>query len=230
MAKLKWDQAGEKYYETGIDHGILFLQKDGTYPMGYAWNGLISVSENPSGAEDNPLYADNIKYLNLKSNEEFGATLECYTYPDEWKECNGETELADGVILGGQRRNTFGLAYRTKIGNDTDGEDHAFKLHLVWGCSSAPSERGYETVNDSPDAITFSFEITSTPIPISGKDANGKPFKPVSIITIDSRTVDKEKLATLEDILYGTDATDGGTATDPRLPLPDEIKQIFAAG
>lgn len=230
MAKLKWDQAGDKYYETGIDHGILYPQKNGTYPEGFAWNGIISVSENPSGAEDNPLYADNIKYLNLKSNEEFGATLECYTYPDEWKQCNGEAELAEGVIVSGQRRNTFGLCYRTKIGNDTDGQDHGFKLHMVWGCSSAPSERSYETVNDSPDAITFSFELTSTPVPLSGKDANGKPYKPVSIITIDSRTVDKTKLQQLEDILYGTDAADGGTESSARLPMPDEVKAIFAAG
>lgn len=235
MGKLKWDQIGERLYETGVDHGVLYPQKDGAYPVGVAWSGLIAVSESPSGAEDNALYADNMKYLNLKSAEEFGATVECYTYPDEWAACNGESELAPGVMLGQQRRNTFGLSYRTKIGNDTDGEDHGFKIHLIYGGSASPSEKSYSTVNDSPEAITFSYEITTTPVDIPGKDATGKPFKPVACITIDSTKVDKAKLEALEKILYGSDETtdaEGGTvaATEPRLPLPEELKTIFAEG
>lgn len=233
MAKLKWDQIGERFYETGVDHGVLYPQKNGEYPKGVAWNGLISVTESPSGAEDNALYADNIKYLNLKSAEEFGATLECYTYPDEWAACNGESDLVPGVTLSQQRRNTFGLSYRTKVGNDTDGEDHGFKIHLIYGGSAAPSERSYSTVNDSPEAITFSYEITTTPVPVSGKDGTGKPFKPVAAITIDSTKVKAEKMAALEAILYGTEATTGDSptpGTEARLPLPDELKEIFAAG
>lgn len=238
MAKLKWDQTGERIYETGTDHGVLYPQKNGAYPMGVAWNGLISVTESPSGAEDNALYADNMKYLNLKSAEEFGATVECYTYPDEWAACNGESDIAPGVTLGQQRRNTFGLSYRTKVGNDTEGEDFGFKIHLVYGCSASPSEKSYSTVNDSPEAITFSYEITTTPVDVPGKDANGKPFKPVAIVTVDSTKVDAEKLAKLEAILYGSDevkgveedGSDAVAATEPRLPLPEELKEIFAEG
>lgn len=222
--KLKWDQIGEKTYETGVDHGVLYPQEGGAYPKGFAWNGLTSVSENPSGAEDNALYADNMKYLNLKSAEEFGLTIECYTYPDEWAQCNGETDLVPGVTLGQQRRNTFGFSYRTKKGNDSEGEDYGFKLHLVYGCSASPSERGYETINDSPDAITFSFEVTTTPVDVSGKDSTGKPFKPVSLIVIDSTKIDEEKLAKLEAILYGNEENEA------RLPLPDELKDILAEG
>lgn len=225
MAMLKWDQAGERLYETGVDHGVLYPQKNGTYPKGVAWNGLISVTESPSGAEDNPLYADNMKYLNIKSNEDYGATIECYTYPDEWAACNGEADLATGVTLGQQRRNTFGLSYRTNIGNDTDGNDHGYKLHLVYGCSASPSEKSYSTINDSPEAITFSYEVTTTPIPVNGNDLDGNPFKPTAVITIDSTKVSKENLEALEKILYGSD--DDG---DARLPLPDELKTIFAAG
>lgn len=235
MSKLKWDQIGERTYETGVDHGVLYPQKDGAYPKGVAWNGLISVSESPSGAESNAFYADNMKYLNIKSAEEFSATIECYTYPDEWSACNGESSLAKGVTLGQQRRNTFGLSYRTKFGNDTDGEDHGFKLHLVYGGSASPSEKSYGTINDSPEPITFSYEVTTTPVDVSGKDENGKPFKPTACITIDSTEVGPEKLAILEGILYGTNAstnTEGQDvpATEPRLPLPDEIKEIFAEG
>lgn len=236
MAKLKWDQIGDRRYETGVDHGVLYPQKDGGYPLGVAWNGLTTVTESPSGAEDNALYADNMKYLNLKSAEEFGASIECYTYPDEWAACNGESSLVPGVTLGQQRRNTFGLSYRTKIGNDTEGEDHGFKIHLIYGASASPSERSYSTVNDSPEPITFSYEITTTPIDVSGKDANGKPFKPVACITVDSTQVEPDAMERLEAILYGTEETpaDGDTpaipATDPRLPLPDELKEIFAAG
>lgn len=225
MALLKWDQTGERLYETGVDHGVLYPQKSGAYPKGVAWNGLISVTESPSGAEDNPLYADNMKYLNIKSNEDYGATIECYTYPDEWASCNGEADLAVGVTLGQQRRNTFGFSYRTNIGNDTDGNDHGYKLHLVYNCSASPSEKSYSTINDSPEAITFSYEVTTTPIPVSGKDLDGNPFKPTAVITIDSTKVSPENLQELEKILYGSE--DG---EDSRLPLPDELKTIFAEG
>lgn len=230
MSKLVFDQTGQREYETGVDHGVLYPQASGAYPKGYAWNGLTAITESPSGAEDNALYADNMKYLNLKSAEEYGATVECYAYPDAWAECNGESEVESGVVLGQQRRNTFGLSYRTKIGNDTEGEDFGYKLHLMYGASASPSERNYESVNDSPDAITFSFECTTTPVAVSGTDKNGKAFKPVSLITIDSTTVDADKLKALEDILYGTDGEGDGTGTEPRLPLPDEILTLFAAG
>lgn len=213
--KIVWDNIGERTYETGVDHGVLYPQQDGAYPKGYAWNGLISVSENPSGAEDNPLYADNIKYLNIKSAEEFGLTIECYTYPDEWYQCDGTAELIDGVTLGQQSRNTFGFSYRTKLGNDTRGEDYGYKLHLVYGCSASPSEKGYQTVNESPDAITFSYEISTTPVPIDG-------YKPVSSVTIDSTKIDPDLLAALEKALYGDDVD-----AEPHLPLPDELKEIL---
>lgn len=228
MPKLKWDQTGERYYETGVDHGVLFLLKDGAYPAGVAWNGLTNVSENPSGGDDNGMYADNIKYLNLKSNEEYGATIECYTYPEEWKECDGALEVAKGVTYGQQSRSMFGFSYRTKIGNDTEGDTYGYKLHLVYGLSASPSEKSYETTNENPDAITFSYEVTSTPVAVSGTASNGKAFKPVSSIEIDSTQVDADKLAALEDILYGSDA--GETGTTARLPLPDEVAQIFAEG
>lgn len=224
---LKWDQTGERTYETGVDHGVLYPQKDGAYPEGHAWNGLTNVTESPSGAEDNPLYADNMKYLNIKSNEDYGATIECYTYPDEWAACNGEADLVKGVTFGQQRRNTFGLSYRTNIGNDTDGNDHGYKLHLIYNCSASPSEKSYATINDSPEAITFSYEVTTTPIPVTGNGLDGKPLKPVASVTIDSTKVDKEKLAELEKILYGDD-TDGETKA--RLPMPDELRTIFAEG
>lgn len=231
MSKIKWDQLGEKTYETGIDHGVLYPQKNGTYPQGYAWNGITSISENPSGAEETKLYADNIPYLSLRSAEEFGLTIECYTYPAEWSECNGESELEKGIILGQQRRNTFGLCYRTKKGNDTEGEDYGFIYHLVYGCSSAPSERSYESVNDSPDAITFSFEVSTTPVDVPGKDSTGKPFKPTSLIKIDSTLADAETIAKLEEILFGTDGVgEDGVGTEPRLPLPSELKTLLAAG
>lgn len=231
MSKIKWDTIGERFYEVGVDHGVLYPQLNGTYPKGVAWSGLTNVTENYSGAEDNKQYADNIPYLNLKSAEEYGLTIECFYYPDEWAACNGESEMADGVILGQQRRNTFGFSYRSKLGNDTDGEDYGFKLHLVYNCSSAPSERTHETINDSPDAGTFSFEVSTIPINVPGKGADGKPFKPVSCITIDSTRVDPDKLASLEAILYGTDAEgEDGVGTDARLPLPEELMTIFAVG
>lgn len=211
--KLIWDKTGDRYYETGVDRGVLYpTNSEGAYPLGVAWNGLTAVNENPSGAEATPLYADNIKYLNLMSAEEFGATVEAYTYPDEFGECNGESELATGVAIGQQKRKTFGLAYRTKIGNDVD-TDLGYKIHLIYGALAAPSEKAYGTVNDSPDAITFSWELSTTPVQVTG-------FKPTATLVIDSTKVDANKLALLEGILYGTDGT------DPRLPLPDEILSI----
>lgn len=231
MARAKWDQIGERTYETGVDHGMLYPQKNGAYPMGVAWNGLTTVTESPSGAESNALYADNIKYLNLRSAEDFGATVECYTAPVEWEECNGEATMTEGVTLGQQSRNSFGLCYRTKIGNDTDGEDHGYKLHLIYGASASPSERSYSTVNDSPEAITFSYEITTTAVPVDGNDVNGKPLKPTACITINSTKVDPDVLKALEDALYGTDGNGTeGSGTDPHLPLPAELREIFAAG
>lgn len=214
MAKLVWDQAGKRTYETGVDRGVLYPNVSGAYPKGVAWSGLVSVTESPSGAEDNPLYADNMKYLNMKSAEEFGATIECYTYPDEWAACDGSADLADGVTIGQQARQNFGLCYRTRIGNDAVGDDYGYKLHLIYGCSASPSERAYQTVNDSPEAISFSFEIATTPVPVTG-------FRPVSSLTIDSTKVEKAALAALEDVLYGT------TTDEARLPLPDEIKTIL---
>lgn len=238
MSKLKWDQTGERRYETGCDHGVLYPMKNGAYSTGVEWNGLITVTESPSGSESNPLWADNMKYLDLTSAEEFGASIECYTYPDEWAACNGEAELAKGVILGQQRRYPFGMSYRTKVGNDTEGEDYGFKIHLIYGAKSSPSEKSYSTVNDSPEAITFSYELTTTPVPVSGKDDNGKPFKPVAHLAIDSTKTDPAKIEALEKILYGTDAvtgveedgSDSVEATEPRLPLPDELREIFAEG
>lgn len=231
MAKLKWDQVGEKKFKTGVDHGVLYPQKNGTYPKGVAWNGLISVTKTPSGAEDNKLYADNMQYLNLKSAETVGLTIECYMYPDEWGECNGESELAEGVFLEQQRRNTFGFCYRTKLGNDTEGEDYGFELVLVYGCSASPSEQVSQTINDSPEAATFSYEVSTTPVSVSGVGPDGKPYKPAASIRLDSTKVAKEKLAELEKILYGEDAAgEGVTGADARLPLPDEIRELFAAG
>lgn len=224
MPKLTWDNIGERTYETGVDHGILFPQKNGLYPKGVAWSGLTSVAENPSGAEDNAVYADNIKYLNIKSAEDFGATIECVTYPDEWAQCNGMAEMVPGVMLGQQARNTFGLAYRTRIGNDTAGDSYGFKLHLIYGCSASPSSITYSTVSESVEPNTFSFEISTTAIPVEGNDTDGKPFRPVASITIDSTKIDETKLQSLLDVLEGTEDTES------RLPLPNEIKTILAAG
>lgn len=221
MSRLIWDQIGEKTFETGCDHGVLFPQKGGAYPLGVAWNGLINVTKSPSGAENNALYADNIKYLNLQSAEEMGATVECYTYPREWAQCNGEAQLVKGVTLGQQRRNTFGLSWRTRIGNDTEGDSYGYKIHLLYGCSASPSEKSYGTVNDSPEAITFSYEITTTPVPVSGVDDEGNEFRPVASIEIDSTEVTAAQLKAFEDILYGTEENEA------RLPLPDELKEIF---
>ena len=218
MPKLTWDNTGERIFETGIKQGVLYpIQSDGKYTKGVAWNGLTAVTESPSGAEATALYADDIKYLNLLSNEEFGATIEAYTYPDEFAECDGSAELATGVMIGQQKRKTFGLCYRTTIGNDVEGNDYGYKLHLVYGCLAAPSEKGYSTINDNPDAITFSWEVSTTPVNVEG-------FKPTSQITIDSTKADPTKLAALEAVLYG------GAETEAKLPLPDEVATLMSAG
>lgn len=214
MAKLVWDQTGERYYETGVKMGVLYPQEDGTYPKGVAWNGLTAVTESPSGAEATALYADDTKYLSLMSAEEFGATIEAYTYPDEFAQCDGSAELAKGVSIGQQKRKAFGLCYRTVLGNDTDNNDYGYKLHLIYGALAAPSEKAYATINDSPEAITFSWEVTTTPVSVAG-------FKPTASITIDSTKVDAEKLASLEAKLYGS------ASEEAMLPLPDEVATIF---
>ena len=219
MAKIVWDKTGERLYETGVKNGVLYVQEGGAYPKGVAWNGLTAVTESPSGAEATPRYADDIKYLNLISTEEFGATIEAYTYPDEFAACDGSAALVDGVMIGQQARKTFGLCYRTTIGNDTNGNDYGYKLHIIYGALAAPSEKAYATINDSPEAITFSWEVTTTPVNVTGA-------KPTASITIDSTKADPTKLAALEDILYGKDGEPGN---EPRLPLPDEIKTLMTA-
>lgn len=222
--KLVWDKTGEHYYETGVKNGVLYpMSASGTYPKGVAWNGLTAITESPSGAEATALYADDIKYLNLMSNEEFGATVEAYTYPDEFAECDGSASLTEGVYIGQQARKTFGLCYRTTLGNDSKGNDYGYKLHIIYGAMASPSEKAYSTINDSPDAITFSWELSTTPVAVAN-------FKPTASLTIDSTKVDPQKLATLEEILYGKDGTgeDHSTgAVDPRLPLPDEIANLM---
>lgn len=222
MSKIVWDKTGERLYETGVDRGVLYVQSNGTYPKGVAWNGLTAVTESPSGAEPTPLYADNIKYLNLMSAEEFGCTIEAYTYPEEFAECDGSAELAVGVTIGQQARKTFGLSYRTKIGNDAAGNEFGYKLHLIYGGLAAPSEKAYATINDSPEAITFSWEVSTTPVSVDG-------HSPTASITIDSTKVEPTKLKALEEILYGKDG-DGSSGTEPRLPLPSEIATLFTAG
>lgn len=216
MAKLVWDQTNERLYETGVKMGVLYVQEAGAYPKGVAWNGLTAVTESPSGAEATALYADDVKYLNLMSAEEFGATIEAYMYPDEFAQCDGSASLAEGVTIGQQARKAFGLCYRTTVGNDTDGNDFGYKIHLIYGAMAAPSEKAYATINDSPEAITFSWEVTTTPVNVTG-------HKPTAIVTIDSTKCDKAKLEALEAILYG----DG--ETEARLPLPDEIAELMAA-
>lgn len=213
MAKLIWDKIGERFFETGVNKGVLYPQEAGAYPKGVAWNGLTAVTESPSGAEATPLYADNIKYLNLMSNEEFGATVEAYTYPDEFAACNGEATLSEGVVIGQQKRSPFGMSYQTKIGNDVDNE-LGYKIHIIYNALAAPSEKAYQTVNDSPEAITFSWELTTTPVEVEG-------YKPTACLTIDSTKVEASKLAALEAVLYGSESE------EPRLPLPDEVLSII---
>jgi hypothetical protein len=215
MAPLTWDQVGEKLYETGVDHGVLYLpDAAGVYNAGFAWNGLTTVTESPSGAEPNPQYADNIKYLNLYSAEEFGATIEAFTYPEEFGQCDGTALPEPGVAVGQQGRKMFGLSYRTKVGNDVDGVDFGYKLHLIYGAQAAPSEKAYATINDSPEAISFSWEVTTTPVPVTD-------YKPTSLIVIDSTVVDPTDLTALEDILYGK------AAIEAALPTPDAVIALF---
>ena len=214
MAQIIWDEIGERYYETGVKKCVLYPINNRVYSTGVAWNGITALTESPSGAESNPLYADDIKYLNLISAEELGATIEAYTYPDEFAECDGSAEPTEGLKIGQQKRKMFGLSYVTTHGNDTEGTDYGYKLHLLYGCQAAPTERAYATINDSPEAITFSWELTTTPVAVPG-------YKNTSLITIDSTKVDATKLKALEDILYGTENT------EPRLPLPAEVISIL---
>jgi hypothetical protein len=216
MAPLTWDEIGERLYEVGVDHGVLYIpDATGVYNTGFAWNGLTTVTESPSGAEASPQYADNIKYLNLISAEEFGGTIEAFTYPDEFAQCDGTDIPAPGVAVGQQSRKSFGMSYRTQVGNDVDGTDHGYKLHLLYGCQAAPSEKAYATINDSPEAISFSWEFTSTPAPVTGR-------KPTSLIVIDSTVVDPADLTSLETLLYGQ------AATEAALPTPDAVIALFA--
>lgn len=219
MPKLAWDQTGQRTYETGVDHGVLYLndpaKPDNPYSKAIVWNGLTAVTEAPSGAESNPQYADNMKYIDLVSAEEFKATVEAFTYPIEFAECDGTAFPAQGVAFGQQGRRQFGLCYRTKVGNDVEGQEYGYKLHLIYGCQAAPSEKGYKTINDSPEAITFSWELNTTPVGVKTGD-----FKPVASVTVDSRTLDPAKLKALEDILLGTETLPA------RLPLPDEIIEL----
>lgn len=219
MSKIVWDATGERFYETGVKNGVLYVKDEAGYGAGVPWNGLTAVTESPSGAEASPLYADDIKYLNLISNEEFGGTIEAYTYPPEFAACNGEAELAPGIVIGQQSRKEFGFCYRTTLGNDTLGNDYGYKLHIVYNALAAVSEKAYATINDSPEAITFSWEFTTTPVAVDG-------FKPTACVTIDSSKVDKTQLAALEAKLYGSESE------EPTLPTPAEIAEIFkgAAG
>lgn len=216
MAKLVWDATGERLYETGVRQGVLYVMNEGVYPQGVVWNGLTAVTESPSGAEATPLYADDIKYLNLMSAEEFGATIEAYTYPDEFMECDGSATLTEGVYIGQQPRKTFGLCYRTTLGNDVANDSYGYKLHLIYGALASPSEKAYATINDSPEAITFSWELSTTPVNVTG-------HKPTASLVIDSTKVDKTRLQNLEDALYGT------ADKEAYLPLPDEVKSILTA-
>ena len=216
MTKLNWDVQGERYYETGVSKGVLYPFKEGKYSNGVAWNGLTAVTESPSGAEPTPLYADNIKYLNLLSNEEFAATVEAYTYPDEFAECDGSAELAAGVSVGQQKRIPFGMSYVTKVGNDTDGQDYGYKIHLIYGALAKPSQKNYATINDNPEAITFSWELSTTPVAVPN-------LKPTACITIDSKKVGSDKLKKIEDKLYGTESEEA------TLPTPTELAALIAA-
>lgn len=223
MSKLVWDKVGERFYETGVDHGVLYpIQDNGSYTKGVAWNGLSAVTESPSGAEPSPIYADNIKYLNMMSAEDFGGTIEAYTSPDEFAECDGSIEVAPGAFAGQQSRKVFGLSYRTIIGNDVNSNDHGYKLHLVYGCLASVSEKAYSSINDSPEAIAMSWDFSTTPVEIT-KSVEGKKLKPTAILTLDSTKVDSEKMKELEKILYGDEEA------EPRLPLPDEVITLLAS-
>lgn len=220
---LEWDKTGEHVYETGVDRGVLYvMDSTGAYPEGVAWNGLTGVTESPSGAEANAIYADNIKYLNLFSAEEFGATVEAYTYPDEFTLCDGSAALLDGVMIGQQPRKTFGLCYRTVVGNDVAGESYGYKIHIIYGAKASPSEKAYQTINDSPEAITFSWELNTTPVNVTG-------HKPTATLVIDSTKTTNGKMAAIEQVLYGTPASGSVEAVTARLPLPDEIASIMNA-
>lgn len=217
MAKLVWDEVGKRTYETGVDKGVLYVQDDeGAYGKGVAWNGLTAVNESPSGAEPTALYADNTKYLELTSKEEYGATIEAYTYPDEFEACDGSAEVGTGVVIGQQSRKVFGLCYRTVKGNDVKNNDYGYKIHLVYGCKAKPAQKNYQTINDSPEAITFSWEVSTTPVEVAG-------FKPTATVTIDSTKVTAEKLKSIEEALYGTESV------EPKLLLPNEIIAIVKA-
>jgi hypothetical protein len=220
MTKLLWDQVGERRYETGVDHGVLYIPNDtGEYDTGYAWNGLTTLTESPSGAESNPQYADNIKYLNLVSAEEFGGTIEAFTYPEEFAQCDGTAEPIAGITFGQQTRKLFGMSYRSRVGNDLAGVDYGYKLHLVYNCLAAPSEKAFATINDSPEAIGFSWEFSTTPIEVG--TVGGVEYKPTATLTVNSATVDADSLTALEDLLYGS------SGTDPSLPTPAEVYALF---
>lgn len=211
MAKLVWDQTGQKFFETGVSNGVLYVSDgQGGYLTGVAWNGLTSVAENPSGAESNPVYADNIKYLNIISAEEFGATIEAYTYPDEFMECDGSAQVVAGVNIGQQARKSFGISYRTRVGNDVAGDNLGYKIHVIYNCQASPSGKTYSTVNESPEAITFSWEVTTTPVPVEG-------FRPTATVVFDSTKLDAEKMAAVENALYG------GASSEPGLPSIEEL-------
>lgn len=223
MPKLQWNQTGQKLYETGVEKCVHYSQlSDGTFGNGVAWNGVSSIGENPDGGELTPVYADNVQYLNLMSAEKVNLSIEAYTYPDEFAECDGSAEIAEGVVIGQQTRKPFGLCYRTILGNDTQSNDHGYKLHLAYNCLAQPTEKGYETIEDETDAITFSWDVATTPVKVTG-------YKPTALLTIDSTKVDATKLAALEDILYGTDGEGSNTGTTARLPFPDEVKTLMTA-
>lgn len=215
MARLIWDEVGQRFFETGVKNGVLYVQdNDGSYKNGVVWNGLTAVTESPSGAEETPLYADDVKYLTLRSAEEFGATIEAYTYPEEFEQCDGSASIATGVTIGQQARRAFGLCYRTAIGNDIQGQEFSYKLHLLYGCTVAPSEKSYSTINDNPEAITFSWELSTVPVPVDG-------FKPTASLVIDASKVEKGKMALLEDALFGDESNEA------KLLLPNEIMEML---
>lgn len=217
MARLIWDEVGQRFFETGVKNGVLYVQNnDGSYANGVVWNGLTAITESPSGAEETPLYADDVKYLTLRSAEEFGATIEAFTYPEEFEQCDGSAQIAEGITIGQQARKAFGLCYRTAVGNDIQGQEFSYKLHIIYGCTVAPSEKSYSTINDNPEAITFSWELSTVPVPVDG-------FKPTASLVIDADKVDAGKLQLLENALFG-DAENEAT-----LLLPNQIMELMKA-